>query len=134
MRAADCKEYLRCFGRLHKMAKANMDRRIYDLLTLANVTEWGDTHAKKFSTGMRQRINVIRALPPEPKIGFVDEPTPGLDPQTTLPAREIIRDNHSKGTTVTLTAHAMVEAEALSDLVAIAYYAVLMIPGWQGPR
>jgi ABC-2 type transport system ATP-binding protein len=112
-------ENLRYFGRLHKMPKVKLERRIDELLALVDMTKWRDTQVKKFSTGMRQRINVIRALLPEPKIIFMDEPTLGLDPQTTLSIREIIRDINKKGATVILTTHAMVEAEALSDRVAI---------------
>lgn len=112
-------ENLRYFGRLHKMPKAKLENRIDELLGLVNMAEWKNTQVKKFSTGMRQRINVIRALLPEPKIVFMDEPTLGLDPQTTLAIREIIRDINDKGATVILTTHAMVEAEALSDRVAI---------------
>jgi ABC-2 type transport system ATP-binding protein len=112
-------ENLRFFGQLHKLPKEKTERRIDELLGLVNMAQWKDTQVKKFSTGMRQRINVIRALLPEPKIVFMDEPTLGLDPQTTLAIREIIRDLNKKGTTVILTTHAMVEAEALSNRVAI---------------
>lgn len=112
-------ENLRFFGQLHKLPRDKTERRIDELLGLVNMTQWKDTQVKKFSTGMRQRINVIRALLPEPKIVFMDEPTLGLDPQTTLAIREIIRDLNKKGTTVILTTHAMVEAEALSNRVAI---------------
>ena len=49
----------------------------------------------------------------------MDEPTLGLDPQTTFSIREIIRDINNKGVTVILTTHAMIEAEALSDRIAI---------------
>lgn len=68
---------------------------------------------------MKQRINVIRALLPKPKILFMDEPTLGLDPQTTFSIRDIIREINKNGVTVILTTHAMTEAEALSDRVAI---------------
>jgi ABC-2 type transport system ATP-binding protein len=81
--------------------------------------EWKDTQISRFSTGMKQRINVIRALLPEPKILFMDEPTLGLDPQTTVSIREIIRDINKDGVTIILTTHAMTEAEALSDRIAI---------------
>lgn len=112
-------ENLRFFGRLYRMPKDKIESRIDELLALVNMTEWKNTPIKMFSTGMKQRINVIRALLPEPAIVFMDEPTLGLDPQTTLSIREIIRDINKKGTTVILTTHAMVEAEVLSDRVAI---------------
>lgn len=112
-------ENLRFFGKLYRIPKEKLETRIDELLEMVNMQEWKDTQINKFSTGMKQRINVIRALLPEPEIIFMDEPTLGLDPQTTFSIREIIRDINKKGVTVILTTHAMVEAEALSDRVAI---------------
>ncbi len=112
-------ENLRFFGKLYAIPKQKREERIDELLELVDMQEWKDTQISKFSTGMKQRINVIRALLPEPKIIFMDEPTLGLDPQTTVSIREIIRDINKKGVTVILTTHAMTEAEALSDRIAI---------------
>ena len=112
-------ENLRFFGKLYNIPKEVLEKRIDELLELVDMEEWKDTQINKFSTGMKQRINVIRALLPEPQIIFMDEPTLGLDPQTTFSIREIIRDINKKGVTVILTTHAMAEAEALSDRVAI---------------
>lgn len=112
-------ENLRFFGKLYRIPKEKLERRIDELLEMVDMYEWKDTQINKFSTGMKQRINVIRALLPEPKIIFMDEPTLGLDPQTTFSIREIIRDINKKGVTVILTTHAMIEAEVLSDRVAI---------------
>ncbi len=112
-------ENLRFFGKLYNIPKDKLEKRIEELLEMVDMTEWKDTQISKFSTGMKQRINVIRALLSEPKIIFMDEPTLGLDPQTTFSIREIIRDINNDGVTVILTTHAMTEAEALSDRVAI---------------
>ena len=112
-------ENLRFFGKLYAIPKQKREERIDELLDLVGMQEWKHTQISKFSTGMKQRINVIRALLPEPKIIFMDEPTLGLDPQTTVSIREIIRDINKKGVTVILTTHAMTEAEALSDRIAI---------------
>lgn len=112
-------ENLRFFGKLYEIPKEKLERRIDELLELVDMQKWRDTHIEKFSTGMKQRINVIRALLPEPKILFMDEPTLGLDPQTTFSIRDITKDINDSGVTVILTTHAMQEAEALSDRVAI---------------
>ena len=112
-------ENLRFFGKLYEIPKQKLEERIDELLELVDMQEWKNTQISKFSTGMKQRINVIRALLPEPKIVFMDEPTLGLDPQTTFSIRDITREINDSGVTVILTTHAMVEAEALSDRVAI---------------
>ena len=112
-------ENLRFFGHLYAMPKKKLEDKIDELLKLVNMSEWKNAQIGTFSTGMRQRINVIRALLTEPKVIFMDEPTLGLDPQTTLSIRDLIRDINRNGTTVILTTHAMVEAEALSNRIAI---------------
>lgn len=112
-------ENLRFFGKLYAMPKQKLEERIDELLELVDMQEWKNTQISKFSTGMKQRINVIRALLPEPEILFMDEPTLGLDPQTTFSIRDITREINQSGMTVILTTHAMTEAEALSDRVAI---------------
>jgi ABC-2 type transport system ATP-binding protein len=112
-------ENLRFFGKLYAIPKQKREEQIDELLKLVDMEEWKHTQISKFSTGMKQRINVIRALLPEPKILFMDEPTLGLDPQTTVSIREIIRDINKDGVTIILTTHAMAEAEALSDRIAI---------------
>jgi ABC-2 type transport system ATP-binding protein len=112
-------ENLRFFGNLYQMPKQKIERKIDELLGLVNMSQWKNAQIKTYSTGMRQRINVIRALITEPRIIFMDEPTLGLDPQTTLSIRDLIRDINKTGTTVILTTHAMLEAEVLSDRIAI---------------
>lgn len=112
-------ENLRFFGKLYAIPKEKLEERIDELLKLVDMQKWRNTQIEKFSTGMKQRINVIRALLPEPEILFMDEPTLGLDPQTTFSIRDITRDINDTGVTVILTTHAMQEAEALSDRVAI---------------
>jgi len=82
--------------------------------------KWADQRVKTFSTGMKQRINVIRALVNQPEILFLDEPTLGLDPQSTAEIRELTkRINTEHGTTIILTTHIMFEAEALCKRIAI---------------
>lgn len=112
-------ENLRFFGNLYQMPKQKIEKKIDELLGLVNMSQWKNAQIGTYSTGMKQRINVIRALVTEPNIIFMDEPTLGLDPQTTLSIRQLIRDINKDGTTVILTTHAMLEAEALSDRIAI---------------
>jgi ABC-2 type transport system ATP-binding protein len=82
--------------------------------------KWTDNRIDTFSTGMKQRINVIRALVNQPKILFLDEPTLGLDPQSTAEIRELIRRiNAENGTTIILTTHIMFEAEILCKRIGI---------------
>ena len=107
-------ENLRLFGELYDIPRDALRERIDELLQVVNMEKWADHQIGTFSTGMKQRINVIRALLNEPEILFLDEPTLGLDPQSTNEIRDFARSiNDDAGTTIILTTHAMAEADML---------------------
>jgi ABC-2 type transport system ATP-binding protein len=113
-------ENLRLFGKLYNIPKDTLDKRIQKLLQLVHMEKWAKSQIGTFSTGMKQRINIIRALLSVPDVLFLDEPTLGLDPQSTTEIREFIkRINIENETSIVLTTHMMVEADMLCDRVAI---------------
>ena len=113
-------ENLRFFGNLFNIPKDVLNKRIDDLLELVQLTKWKNSQVGTFSTGMRQRINVVRALLNMPQILFLDEPTLGLDPQSSVEIREFIKKlNRESGTTIVITTHMMVDADLLCDRIAI---------------
>jgi ABC-2 type transport system ATP-binding protein len=113
-------ENLRFFGNLFNIPKVTLNKRIEDLLELVQLTKWTNSQVGTFSTGMRQRINVVRALLNMPQVLFLDEPTLGLDPQSSVEIREFIKKlNQENGTTVVITTHMMVDADLLCDRIAI---------------
>jgi ABC-2 type transport system ATP-binding protein len=117
------RENLRLFGELFSIPRDVLRGRIDELLHLVHMEEWADHQIGTFSTGMKQRINVIRALLNEPEILFLDEPTLGLDPQSTSEIREFTRQiNSDRETTIILTTHAMTEADMLCDRISIIDY------------
>lgn len=114
------KENLWFFGSLFNIPKETLSKRIDDLLELVNLTKWKDAQVGTFSTGMRQRMNVVRALLNMPQVLFLDEPTLGLDPQSSVEIRDFIKKlNQENGTTVIITTHMMVDADLLCDRIAI---------------
>lgn len=114
------RENLKLFGKLYNIPKDFLNKRIDELLSFVRMEKWADHRIDTFSTGMKQRINVIRALVNQPEILFLDEPTLGLDPQSTAEIRELIRRiNAENGTTIILTTHIMVEADILCKRIGI---------------
>jgi len=114
------RENLKLFGKLYNIPKGVLNKRIDELLSFVRMEKWADHRISTFSTGMKQRINVIRALVNQPEILFLDEPTLGLDPQSTAEIRELIRRiNTENGTTIILTTHIMVEADILCNRMGI---------------
>ena len=114
------KENLKLFGKLYDIPNDVLEKRIYKLLKLVRMLKWKDAQIGTFSTGMKQRINVARGLLNMPGILFLDEPTLGLDPQSTSEIREFIkRVNIENKTTIILTTHMMIEADMLCDRIGI---------------
>ncbi|MCX6670514.1 MAG: ATP-binding cassette domain-containing protein [Euryarchaeota archaeon] len=114
------RENLKLFGKLYNLPNDLLHKRIDELLSFVRMEKWADQRISAFSTGMKQRINVIRALVNQPEILYLDEPTLGLDPQSTAEIRELTkRINAEQGTTIILTTHIMFEAEALCKRIGI---------------
>lgn len=78
----------------------------------------GDTAVSQFSKGMKNRLNVARALLHNPQLLFLDEPTSGLDPVNAWRIKELIRQQQQLGKTIFLTTHNMAVADELCDRVA----------------
>jgi ABC-2 type transport system ATP-binding protein len=75
---------------------------------------------EEMSRGMQQKVAIARALLSHPKLLLLDEPTTGLDPRSKREVQSVIRELRTDfGTTILLTTHDMVEAEALCDRIAI---------------
>ncbi|MCZ4497309.1 MAG: transporter related protein [Thermoleophilia bacterium] len=96
---------------------ADLDR-VDGLLQLVGLEPERATPVRDYSTGMRQRLVIARALVNEPEVIFLDEPTRGLDPASSRTLRGIVRNLLDGGTTVFLTTHDMAEADELCDRVA----------------
>jgi ABC-2 type transport system ATP-binding protein len=94
-------------------------RPIDEVLELTGLAELRDRRVGRLSGGQRRRVDVAVALAGDPELLFLDEPTTGFDPSARRLAWGTIRGLAVAGTTVMLTTHAMDEAQALADRVAI---------------
>jgi ABC-type multidrug transport system ATPase subunit len=94
-------------------------RRADELLERMELTARADDLVEKFSTGMKQRVAISKALIANPPILLLDEPTLGLDPQAARNLRELIAQLKAEGHTILLTTHYMEEADQLSDRIGI---------------
>jgi ABC-2 type transport system ATP-binding protein len=112
-------ENLMFFGRLYRIDRGTLRKKSEELLELVKLIPFKDKLVGGFSSGMRQRVNVIRAVLHDPDILFLDEPTTGLDPQSTRFVRDLVKDLRQRGHTIVLTTHIMEEADELSDRVCI---------------
>jgi fluoroquinolone transport system ATP-binding protein len=106
-------ENLRYFAALYGAAT----REPRDLLERVGLGADGDKPVSQFSKGMKNRLNVARALLHDPELLFLDEPTTGLDPVNARLIKELIEEQRSAGKTVFLTTHNMTVADELCDRV-----------------
>ena len=113
-------ENLKLHGLLYDMDSALREERIVEVLALVELTDRKDDMVKKYSGGMRRRLELARGLMHHPEILFLDEPTLGLDPQTREHIWEYIRKlAKEKEITIIITTHYMDEADRLCDRLAI---------------
>lgn len=114
------KENMEFHAVLYKIPKAERKEKIDRLLKFVGLEEWRDVFVKKFSGGMKRRLEIARGLLHHPKVLFLDEPSLGLDPQTRTQIWEhIMKLNKERQMTVFLTTHYIEEAEKMADRVAV---------------
>ncbi|MDP4090603.1 MAG: ABC transporter ATP-binding protein, partial [Bacillota bacterium] len=113
------RENLEYFAALYGCRRKEAVKRAESILKKLEFGDKADELVEKYSTGMKQKIALGKALIPEAPVVLLDEPTLGLDPQSALNLREIILDIKKEGRAVLLTTHYMEEADFLCDRVAI---------------
>jgi len=113
------RENLEYFAALYGFKRKDAKSRTEEILTKLDLIEKADILVEKFSTGMKQKVALGKALIPDADVVLLDEPTLGLDPQSARNLREIIQEIKNQGKTILLTTHYMEEADFLSDRIAI---------------
>ena len=113
------RENIHLIAQMHKMAKSDYKERTDELLGQMNLLERSNDLVRKYSGGMKRRVNVLMAVIHEPELIFFDEPSAGLDPQSRRVVWDFIKDFQKKKKTIILTTHNMEEADDLSDKLVI---------------
>ncbi len=115
------KEQLWMFSQFYGIPSKPARRRIGELLERLGLSDAADRHVSALSSGMRQKMNLIRGLITNPRILFLDEPTVALDVGAARDVRDEVRRwmAEDSSRTVILTTHYMMEADELCDRVAI---------------
>ncbi|MEO0097735.1 MAG: ABC transporter ATP-binding protein [candidate division WOR-3 bacterium] len=111
---------LRFFAALYGLSGKERDKRIDYLLELLELKDVADERVEKYSSGMKQKLSLARALLHDPKILLLDEPTLGLDPAFARFIRNFIKEELVKKgkKTILLTTHYMDEADELCERIA----------------
>ncbi|MGQ5264028.1 ATP-binding cassette domain-containing protein [Micromonospora sp. ZYX-F-536] len=125
-------ENLVLLARLLGLRKPAARERAAALLAAFGLTEASDRQVKKYSGGMRRRIDIAASILNTPDLLFLDEPTTGLDPRSRNQVWEIIRAVVSHGTTVLLTTQYLDEADQLAGRIAVVDHGRVIAEGTPG--
>src|SRR5512140_1490748 len=115
------RENLWMFSQFYGLPSKLANERIRALLKIVGLEDRMNTKSSDLSTGLRQKMNIVRGFLTDPQVLFLDEPTLGLDVGASRDARQLIRDwlLQDRSRTLLLTTHYMAEADELCDRVAI---------------
>lgn len=125
-------ENLVLLGRLLGLRKSAARERADQLLAAFGLTEAGARQVKKYSGGMRRRIDIAASILNTPDLLFLDEPTTGLDPRSRNQVWEIVRAVVAHGTTVLLTTQYLDEADQLAGRIAVVDHGRVIAEGTPG--
>ena len=113
------RENLVMFGRLTHVGTVQARKRADELLERFSLADAADRPVKKFSGGMRRRLDLAVGLIQAPRVLFLDEPTTGLDPRGRNEVWAAIRELVREGTTVLLTTQYLDEADQLAGRISV---------------
>jgi ABC-2 type transport system ATP-binding protein len=112
-------ENLEFFGAWAGLSKHTIKKRTDQLLNILGLEEVRDKQVQKFSGGMKRRVNLAIGVINNPEILFLDEPTVGVDVQTSHAIINYLLELNKNGTTLIYTSHQLNEAEGLCERVAL---------------
>jgi ABC-2 type transport system ATP-binding protein len=107
------------FAALHGIRGGEARRRVAQSLERVGLDPGAKTASRKFSGGMKRRLNLAIGLVHGPKALLLDEPTVGIDPQARINILDVVRALQKEGTAILYTTHYLEEAELLCDRVGI---------------
>ncbi|AYY11387.1 ATP-binding cassette domain-containing protein [Actinobacteria bacterium YIM 96077] len=112
-------ENLVLIARLLGYSKTQSKSRAAELLDAFGLADAAGRQVKRYSGGMRRRMDIAASIVATPDVLFLDEPTTGLDPRSRNQVWDIVRALVAGGTTVLLTTQYLDEADQLADRIAV---------------
>ncbi|HSR87473.1 MAG TPA: ABC transporter ATP-binding protein [Pontiella sp.] len=123
------RENLEFWGSIAGLGRKEARNRAAQLLEALTLTDRGGDAVKKYSGGMKRRINLGCALMHRPRLILLDEPTVGIDPQARMNILEFVRQLVADGVGILYTTHYLEEAETLCDRIGIIDHGKILAEG-----
>ncbi|RMF44025.1 MAG: ATP-binding cassette domain-containing protein [Planctomycetota bacterium] len=122
-------EMVAYFGKLYGMEPDRLEQRMHEVFSQFNMEEIRDCPGARMSTGMRQKVNIARAIVHDPPVLVFDEASLGLDVLAARALLKIIGDLRDQGKCIIFSTHIMREVERLCDRVGILYHGSMLAQG-----
>src|SRR3954462_919950 len=120
-------ETLRFYGRLFRMDRRTLNRRVPELLDIVGLDQKSRKRKlREYSKGMARRIGLAQALINDPDLILLDEPTTGLDPIGTREMKDLILSLKQQGKTVLLCSHLLADVQDVCDRITILFRGKMM--------
>lgn len=113
------REFLYFSGGLYSIDKKTLKNKIEKTIDELQIGEWVDKRTEEYSQGMKQRITIASALLHNPKLLVVDEPMIGLDPQSAVVVKKILKNLSNNGTAIFMSTHSLNVAEEICTRIGI---------------
>jgi ABC-2 type transport system ATP-binding protein len=113
------REFLFFSGGLYSIEKKKLKMIIDETIEKLEIGDWVDKRTEEYSQGMKQRITIASALLHDPKLLLVDEPMVGLDPQSALIVKNILKEKVNNGAAVFMSTHSLNIAEEICTRIGI---------------
>ncbi len=122
-------EYLELITELHHMDRSLAQRKIDEFLTLFGLDSEKDHHLSSFSKGMKQKVLLAAAFLHNPEVLFLDEPLNGLDANTALIIKELLKKMAAQGKTIMFCSHILEVVERICTRIAIIDCGIIVADG-----
>jgi ABC-2 type transport system ATP-binding protein len=123
------RDNLAYWGAAYGMGGDALKRRVLEVLEIVGLGDRSKEQVKRFSGGMKRRLNFGCGIVHQPKVLLLDEPTVGVDPQSRVRLLDLVRQQVAGGTCVLYTTHYMEEAQELCDRLAIIDHGKVLVMG-----
>ena len=123
------RDNLAYWGAAYGMGGDALKKRVLEVLEIVGLGDRAKEHVKRFSGGMKRRLNFGCGIVHRPKVLLLDEPTVGVDPQSRVRLLELVRQQVAGGACVLYTTHYMEEAQELCDRLAIIDHGKVLVMG-----
>jgi ABC-2 type transport system ATP-binding protein len=112
-------DYLEFYARAYELEPQQRARRIAEIMEFTGLNAYPEKQVETLSKGMRQRLNLGRALLNDPAVMIMDEPAAGLDPRARIELRYLIRNLAEMNKTVFVSSHILTELNEMCDLLLV---------------